>query len=308
MLPTSLALSSRGQSPSAPPRPYSPPLHSTGAVSPSNYLENLYTAFHSKASEAYALMRALPTTMNSEPDPSNTHPNVLNCFNFLKKIRPSSQNIPLLNADIKFIYLHTLPKYKKSLNQIPELNAMTTIELTATFLCLKRLRDAYDLLSYNDLEILKSKLTAAIKDLDSNKDHSKHFEGILSSFKCPDLGLSTESCEVIKKTYQKLLACIPNLHATWDKSFIKAFDPDQKSEILNTNAKQYCSTFFVEQLPSFLPDIIKTISILRVNIHPLIHSPLDHDALNRQFQLIIKSVGLNPILNPCFQGIHLQLN
>tara|TARA_B100000427_G_scaffold50321_1_gene38297 strand:- start:3178 stop:8994 length:5817 start_codon:yes stop_codon:yes gene_type:complete len=291
---TASAIPTRG---STPPLSYK----NKEALNSKKYLENLHKSLYSVASEAYSLMRALPTTMKSEPAPSETPPNVLNCFNFLK--RPSLQHTPLLNSDIKFIYVHTLPNYTNSLNQIPELNVITTIDLTATFLCLKRLRDAYDLLSYNDLEILKSKLNSSIKDLDSNNDHSKHFEGILSSFKCPDLGSSTESCEVIKKTYQKFLACIPNLQATWEESFLKAFNPDQKSEILHTNAKQYCSTFFVEQLSSLLPDIIKTISILRVHIHPLRHSSLYHDTLKRQFQLIIKRVGLDPILNPCVQWI-----
>ncbi|MBI60678.1 hypothetical protein CL657_05640 [bacterium] len=296
---TALAIRTRGSTPSV-------SYKNKEALNSKKYLENLYTALNSKACEDYALTRVFPAKMDSESTSSKTATNVLECFNFLKN-RPSSQHPQLLNSDIEFIYVHTLPKYTNSLNQIPELNVITTIDLTATFLCLKRLRDAYDLLSYHDLERLKSTLTPAITDLDLKKDHSKHFEGILSSFKCPDLGSSTESYEVIKKTYQTLLDCIPKLQETWKEtwkeSFSKAIDPDQKSEILYTNAKQYCSSFFLAQLSSLLPDNIKTISLLRVNIHPLSHSPISDTALKHQFQLIIESVGLNPILIPCFQWI-----
>jgi len=269
---------------------------------PHDYLQDLQHAnsslndrYHFKnLSTEYTLNSALPI-YPPYLHPDDTNPcssKVVDCYNKLKKLDRST---PCLTRklDFYFIYLHTKPKYKTYLLDVLDKKqaSITIQDLTTFFLKSRRLHDAYELLPFADLDTLALKLDQALR-LPENAPYPNHlFDKQFSLFELPKpKSKSTSEFNSIAETlYRQLQQDIPKLKDTWLNHYYNAFPETQNSKLLE-ECKKLIPTSFVVQLDSSMSSLnnfIRTISRLRMYLHPMLHQSFPEERVIKRFNSLI---------------------
>jgi len=269
---------------------------------PHDYLQDLQHAtsslndrYHFKnLSTEYTLNSALPI-YPPYLHPDDTNPcssKVVDCYNKLKKLDRST---PCLTRklDFYFIYLHTMPKYKTYLLDVLDKKqaSITIQDLTTFFLKSRRLHDAYELLPFADLDTLALKLDQALR-LPENAPYPKHLfdkQFFLFELPKPKSKSTSEFNSIAETLYRQLQQDIPKLKDTWLNHYYNAFPETQNSKLLE-ECKKLIPTSFVVQLDSSMSSLnnfIRTISRLRMYLHPMLHQSFPEERVIKRFNSLI---------------------